>query len=137
MGIFKDLSASRQQRNALMKTARSVQGPTLKDALALRHDPSKAFQAAPDFSSPTEIPTTPATARIVATRPTALFKGDDPLVVVSLVVVPDSGAAYAVAVESPLPDAVASRCAAGATVQVHCRQDEPMVVRVDWEKASH
>jgi len=137
MGFFKDLTGVRQQEKALQKTAKSIQGPTLKDALALRKDPSKAFQAAPDFRKPEDIPTTPATAKIVATRATALFMGDDPLVIVSLAVVPKQGSAYAVAVESPLPDALVARCMVGATVPVHCRDDEPLAVTVDWGAAPH
>ena len=132
MGFLKDMANVRAQRNAMVQTASQVKRPTLKDALDLRKNPTKAFQGAPDFDPPTEIPSCTATARIVATAPTNLFLGNDPVHVVSMVVVPEHDPAYAVSAESAVPDAAAGRCTVGATVPVTYQRDNPIVVTLDW-----
>jgi hypothetical protein len=132
VGLFGGFNAQRQQINELRQLAKQVQRPSIRDAIDLRRDPTKAFQATPEFGKQPEIPQSPGTARIVARRPTSLFKGNDTLVALSLMVMPKEGTPYAVAVESGVPDAMLSRCSAGAAVPVTYHRDDRVVVTVDW-----
>jgi hypothetical protein len=125
MGLLKDLNVVRQQ-------SKLVKRPTLRDAYESRKDPTKAFQAAPDYEHAKDAPRTRARATVVASRVTGLFWGDRTLVALSLVVVPEGGPAYVAAVESGVPDEWLPRCTAGLVVPVTAHQDDRMLLSVEW-----